>query len=820
MELGRQTRLKTAGVTAREAEVLAAIGRRSTNHEIAAQLTISVRTVESHVSALLRKLGLPDRPALVRLAQELPGELTIPTPVTSLVGRDDELAELSDLLVACALVTVVGPAGCGKTRLALEAARRWHGEARVIGLSSAAQRDVDALIASGLGIGYEARDVIAAARVALAGRGMLVVVDNCEHVIEAAGAALGALAGAVPGLRLLATSREPLGVNAENVLALSPLEVPAGPRLEDVRASAAGRLFLDRALAASSRFRLDEASAPHIAAICRRLDGLPLAIELAAARIRDLDAGGLAAALQDRISVLEWPARDGQQRSFASAVEWSWQLLDDAERRLLRRLAVLPGEFTLVLAETVGRDEAAIGVRSTLMRLVEQSLVNMRLPPRQPARYWLLGVIRVFVLDHADPAADEQVARGHAQFFCLAAEEAAHAACHPGTAAPSPARFDEPNMLAALAWSASHDPGLADRLLLSVSQFAEFEPSRRALEVIRDLALGSPPDWSCEALARAAVVVGFLSLDHAEQLARKSEFAASGEREHAFACWASGWVHAHRRQESAALLSLSRVISYARRARDPWLEASALQARGVARHNTRDAFDDWERSVTRFIVSGDLSHASNVRYMLASRAVESRIRLDSVPVWLDECESYASGRGLKHELAHIRRARASYEHLQGHSVAARRLLTEVLPVFQRAGDFRCIARTLCELAQPAITGNQAARTDLLLEALRAAAIASGPARHEQILADLIAAAVSAGDLVLATRCAGALEALSARAPREAAEPPLALPVDPVLTGTWRDPAYATFFSEGRAGGIGLLMALYPRSGHADRVIPA
>lgn len=421
MQLAGQPRLEAAGVTAREAEVLAAVGRRMSNREIAARMVISVRTVESHVSALLRKLGLPDRRALVRLAGQLPGELALPPAVTRLIGRDDELAELTDMLATRALVTVVGPAGCGKTRLALEAARRWHGEIRVVELSSAAPRDAEALIAAGLGIGYEARDVAAAARVAIAAGDVLVIVDNCEHVAGTAGAVLGALAGAVPGLRLLATSREPLGIDAENVFALSPLGVPAGPHLEDVRASAAGRLFLDRALAASSRFRLDEASAPHVAAICRRLDGLPLAIELAAARIRTLDVMELAEGLRDKIGILERPARSRPQRSLSSAVEWSWQLLDDTERRLLRRLAVLPGEFTLALANVVGPGPAAADVRSTLMRLVEQSLVAMRVPAGEPARYWLLGVIRALVLEHTDPAADEQVASGHARISRLQA---------------------------------------------------------------------------------------------------------------------------------------------------------------------------------------------------------------------------------------------------------------------------------------------------------------------------------------------------------------------------------------------------------------
>jgi predicted ATPase/DNA-binding CsgD family transcriptional regulator len=812
-------------VTAREAEILAAVGRRLTNREIAARLSISVRTVESHVSALLRKLGLPGRPELVRLAQQLTGEQLIPASTTSFVGRDGELAELSAMLAASTLVCLVGPAGCGKTRLALEAARRWRGEprsdarkearreargeARIVELESATGLDVSALIAAGLGIGYEARDLVPAARVALAGSDVLLVVDNCEHVLGPAGEVLGSLARGVLGLRVLATSREPLGLDVEHVLALRPLGLPAGFGAQDVRASEAGQLFLDRALAASPRFRLDEASAPHVAAICHRLDGLPLAIELAAARVRNFDVMELAEALRHRLGVLERPGQAGRHRSLHAAIEWSWQLLGDTERHLLRRLAVLPGEFTLALAETAAGSRATIDVRSVLWRLVEQSLVSMRLPEGEPARYWLLDVIRAFAREHADPAADEQVARAHALFFCDAASGAARAHYHPTQGTP-PAEVDEPNLLAALAWSAAHDPGLADRLLVSISQLADLEPSRQTLEVIYEVAAGCPPHWSSEALARAANAVAFLRLDHAEQLARKSSLAATTERDKAFASWAAGWIHAYRHEESAAVNCLDVAISYARSAPDPWLEASALQARGVARIKAQDAFADWEQAINRFVVAGDLTHASNVRYMIANNAVDTRTRLQDVPIWLDECESYAASRGYKHELAHSRRVRATYERIQQRPDTAQRLLDAVLPVFRQAGDFRCIARTLLELAQLAKAGDPAAAAGLLLQSLRAAAIASGPATHAQILGELTTAAAAADDRVLSARCLGALDAVDNAAAAPGAAEPALPPADSALERTLRAPAYATYVSEGHAGGIDLITALYPR----------
>lgn len=810
MQLAGPGRLASAGVTAREAEILMAVGRGLTNREIAARMFISVRTVESHVSALLRKLGLSGRPALIQLARQLPGEVLLPVPATSFLGRDEELAEVGGMLAASTFVSLVGPAGCGKTRLALEAARHWHGEARMVDLSAAAAGDVSALVAGGLGLGYETRDLAAAVRMAFSGSDLLVVVDNCEHVAGAAGEVLGGLAGPGRGLRVLATSREPLGADGEHVLLVEPLRVPIGPHPRDVEASAAGRLFVDRAVAASPRFLLDEASAPYVALICSRLDGLPLAIELAAARVRDLDMMELSESLQYQFGVLERAARAGRHRSLSSAIEWSWRLLDDEQRSLLRRLAVLPGEFTLALAAAIGTDPAGRDARSALMRLVEQSLVSVRLPEGEPARYRLLGVIRAFVLEHAAPAADDQVRRAHALFFCDVAERAVRARYHPTPATAPSAGFDEPNLLAALAWSATHDFALADRLLVSVSQLAETDPSRQALELIRDIATRCPPNWSSEALAQAGLVVSYLSLDDAEQLARKSCRAAVSDRDKALANWISGWIHAYRREESSAVHRLGLAISYATDAADPWLAGSALQARGVTRAAAHEAFADLEQAVTQFVVAGDLTHASNARFMLASRAVAGQTRLRDVPVWLDACESYASRHGYEHELAHIRLTRASYQRIRGHSGPARDLLDAALPVFRQAGDFRCLARTLFELAQPPITDDPAATIDLLLQALPAAALAGGPAMHARILAALIAAAAATDDLVLAARCLGVLDALDApgkAATRETPDP-APPPPSPALKQTLQGPAYATFVSEGRAGGIELITTLY------------
>ena len=808
MELAGQARLSAAGVTAREAEVLAVIGGRLANQEIAERLCISVRTVESHVSALLRKLGLPGRPALVQLARQLAAEPALPVPATSFVGREDELAQVRELLAAAPLVCLTGPAGCGKTRLALETARRWPGEARIAGLASAAVGDVGAIIAAALGLGYEAADVATTARVALAGRSLLLVADDCDQVTGAVAEQLTALVRAVPGVRVVATSRQPLGVSEEHVLPIPPLACPAGPEPAAVMGSAAGRLFLERARAASPGFGLDEAAAAHVAGICRRLDGLPLAIELAASRVRTLDLATLAESLTRHLRLLERPAGAARHRSLAAAIEWSWQLLDRGERDLLGRLAALPGDFTLAMAEAVAPAAAAGELEACLLRLADRSLISATLAAGRPARYRLLATIRAYAAGRT-PEVAALVRHAHARYCCELAAAELRARSQPSRAEPPPPAFDEDNYLAALTWSAGHEPALADRLLRCLAQLIEMQPSRRGIEVISAVARREDGGWSSEALAWAGWVTTYLDLDTAGKLAARSARLAAGDRDQAYARWAAGWVHAYRHQEAAALGCLDQVIGYAQAAGEPWLEASAWQARGLARERSTDAFGDWQQAAVRFAAAGDLMHASNVRYMLASRAVQAGERLAEVPLWLEECESFAAGHGYQHELAHIHLVRAAYERTQGRLDGACELLDAALTVFRQAGDFRCVTRTLLELAGHHRPGQPAAAADLLLQGLETALLAGGGSLCARVLASLTTAAAQAGDLPLAARALGALDALGQPQPQAGTAD--ALPAVPAeLISALRAPACRPFTEEGRAGGISLIITLYQR----------
>ena len=264
------------------------------------------------------------------------------------------------------VVTLTGPGGGGKTRLALRVAalaEAGFGDgARLVELAPLTDSTlVPASVAHALGVSE--RDVptpAAGLARALAGRELLVVLDNCEHVLEAAAGLVASLLAQCRRVRFLATSRERLDVPGELVFPVPPLGLPADGSAAAVAASEAGMLFTARAAAASPAFELSAHNSAAVAEVCARLDGMPLAIELAAARCPALDPAELAARLDGRPGLLSGgPARPGRHRSLEALVAWSYELLDDSERRLLARLSVLRGGFDLGTAERVAARRAA-----------------------------------------------------------------------------------------------------------------------------------------------------------------------------------------------------------------------------------------------------------------------------------------------------------------------------------------------------------------------------------------------------------------------------------------------------------------------------
>ncbi len=433
-ELLRRFRV-AAGWTQEELAERAAVSARAiTNYESGATL----RPQHETVRLLADALDLPPaeralfaataRPQRLPPAPAIP--LHLPAPPTPLLGRARAVAALCTMLREdpVRMLTVTGPGGVGKTRLALEVATRLlPGFADgVFFVPLASVHDpglVPSAVAQAIGISEDPRRPVDERLYAAIGRKqLLIVLDNCEHLI-AAGSFVAELLASCPSIRILATSREPIHIRAERVYLLQPLALPAPQRVWDVATlsrSPAVALFVDRAAAASASFALSAANAPAVAAICRRLDGLPLAIELAAARIRLLSPDALLQRLERRLPLLIGGAQDlpVRQRTMYAAIAWSCDLLADEERVLFRRLAVFVGGFTIEAVEAVVAmlDGTAGRVLGTLTSLVDKSLVSTD-DTGGAGRYAILETVREFGLA-------ELAVTGEA-----AATERAHAAC-------------------------------------------------------------------------------------------------------------------------------------------------------------------------------------------------------------------------------------------------------------------------------------------------------------------------------------------------------------------------------------------------------
>ncbi len=314
---------------------------------------------------------------------------TLPTHASSFVGREHELVELAALLRGTRLLTLAGTGGAGKTRLALELAHRDEREyadgAAFVELAGVQEGN---LVVNAAAAVFEVatlpgRSLLEAVVEFLAPRRALLVLDNCEHLLSASASLCDELLRAAPGLTILATTREPLRVDGEVVFRVPSLAIPdpeRGHAAEELMGYEAVRLLSERAAAAVPGFAVDDENARDVARICFRLDGLPLALELAAGRLGGLGTSALAARLDDRFRLLRTDSRPAptRQQTLLATLQWSHDLLTVPEQVLLRRLSVFAGGFELAAAEDVCADEQlpAQAIADVLARLVEKSLVS------------------------------------------------------------------------------------------------------------------------------------------------------------------------------------------------------------------------------------------------------------------------------------------------------------------------------------------------------------------------------------------------------------------------------------------------------------
>ncbi|MGW4770707.1 LuxR C-terminal-related transcriptional regulator [Nocardia sp. NPDC004278] len=513
------TQKVAAGISDREAEVLTLIGQHRSNAEIGAQLYISVRTVETHVSSLLRKVGVPDRRALAQRAAELTraerseAVAVLPAPLTSFVGRARERAELRRAVAVQRHVTALGPGGVGKTRLALAVAADLAGEfadgawfVDLVPVTDPAM--TGSAVARALGLGeQQGRSLDDSVLSALADRHTLLVLDNCEHLREGAAPFIERLLAHCPRVTVLATSRARLMVPFEQVYAVPPLSLG-----DDAATADAIALFLDRAAALG--WPVEPEQLDQVTEVCQRLDGLALPIELAAARLPTLGLDGLTASLADPLRLLVGGRRaDDRHRSVRAMLDWSQALLTNSDRCVLRRVSVFVAPFTAAdAAEVAGYQPLEPNsVADGLARLAEQSLLTAA-PSAGGTRYRALETIRQYETEQLLETGELPEVLARHLHWCSKT-----AAALTGDLPPAPdwrTRFDAAvdDIRAALAWAGEQSELRADAydLALSLAQltFTRNLVGESQQRYEQAAALAEDPIDAVSALRHAAEVAG------------------------------------------------------------------------------------------------------------------------------------------------------------------------------------------------------------------------------------------------------------------------------------------------------------------------
>jgi predicted ATPase/class 3 adenylate cyclase/DNA-binding CsgD family transcriptional regulator len=476
----------------------------------------------------------PSAPAPVAPAADVSRAVRGLAPaLTTFVGRAGAVEEVCGLLESRRLVTVTGPGGVGKTRLAAEVARRAAGRfadgACLVELAAVQEPAlVPAAVAAALDIpqtsGLSAAGSLAAA---LARQQVLLVLDNCEHIIAAAADLCEMLLPAADDVRILATSQEPLRVSGEARYRLPPLAVSglsgSGGPAEAAQAAQgeAVSLFVDRARRVDPHFALDSESAPVVARLVARLDGMPLAIELAAARVEALGVEQLLDRLDDRFALLASGDRRAaaRQRSLAAAVDWSYQLLTGEEQQVFRQLSVFPGPFTLEASKAV----AGPGAEAAVLHLVDCSLISPPRPgPDGRSRYLMLETLRAFGASRLAEAGEQPAVAAKLAGYALQVAEQTAAGLQTSAGELAAARWldaEDATMQQALAWALEHQPSVAVRLAPALAPWwitrgrttTGYALLRAAAEHAEPASRAEPAEPADDAWATAQYWLGYLA---------------------------------------------------------------------------------------------------------------------------------------------------------------------------------------------------------------------------------------------------------------------------------------------------------------------
>ncbi|HEU5103410.1 MAG TPA: BTAD domain-containing putative transcriptional regulator [Roseiflexaceae bacterium] len=711
----------------------------------------------------------------------------LPSALASFIGRARERAEITRLLAhlpsGCHLLTLTGTGGCGKTRLALEVAGDLVGEysdgvwlVELAGLADGAL--LPQAVASALGVREEAQRPLTPTLVdALRSRALLLVLDTCEHLIEPCAQLAQTLLSTCPQLRILATSREALGLAGETAWLVPSLDLPEPHHLQaltELSRVEAVRLFVERAAAALPTFMLTQENAAAVAQVCRRLDGIPLAIELAAARVKVVSVETLAARLDDSVRLLTAGSRTAlpRQQTLRATIDWSYDLLSEPERALFQRLAVFAGGWTLEAADAVcaGASVAVNDVLDLLAHLVDKSLVVVDRPPSGAVRYRLLEPIRQYAHMKLMEAAEAPATRQqHAHFFLALTEQA-----EPQLAGAEQVTWlnrleqEHDNLRAALQWFIERGeaaPGL--RLGEALWRFwrtrGHLTEGRACLAELLALPTRSispesgadEADWPA-ARAKALIAAGDLAAeqdDYATAHALLEEGLTLGwkladERHIARALGGLAILALAQGDDARAATLYEESLTLSRKAGDQHLIAGILDGLGVVALNQGDearAVPLVEESLALYRDLGDTRGIADALRSLGWLALNRGDLARAAPL-LEESLALYRQQGYPQYIAWALRSLGSVALLQGHTERAAALCVESLTLGRKVGDRYIIAWCLEDVAGVALAQGdplQAVRLLGAAEGLRATIGAQlltfDRARYERIVAAVRAA---------------------------------------------------------------------------------
>ena len=636
----------------------------------------------------------------------------LPAQVSSFIGRDGELAAVRRLVGRSRLVTLTGAGGAGKTRLGLQVAAGLVGGAGdgvwFADLAPLGDPDLVAVtVADVLGVRREpGRAVLDTLVEAVGGRRLLVLLDNCEHVIGACAKLADVLLRGCPNLALLATSREPLGIDGECVHRVPSMGTPAdGDDAEAIRSSEAVRLLEDRAALHGVALAWDWGSAEVAGRICRRLDGIPLALELAAARLRVMPAAELEARLDQRFAILAGGSRAAlpRQRTLRAMVDWSWELLTGAERSVLARLSVFAGGFGLAAAEAVaaGADVAAGQVLGHLGALVDKSLVQFGDTGASPGRYRLLDTVRQYAagqLEEQGPAGAAAARTAHRDYYLALAEAAA-----PQLMAADQAQWldrldaELGNLRAAIAFSLTQpDPAPGLRLAASLRQYwrarGHAAEGADVLQALLDApaAQGAtlPRAQALAAVANLLQQVGsYATAEDYCQEALAIARAADNKYLVGELLYLRAWILLRQGQRDAAVPLIESGLGLARHLGQPYLIGCLLSVRAHAIYAAGDhagAARNVAEALLLFRQAGDRQHVATMLGNLGNYALSAG-DLDAARRHL--AESLHIFRALNHRdgIAYQTLNLGLAEYLSGSPDAAGALFAESLDLTRRVG---------------------------------------------------------------------------------------------------------------------------------------